>query len=49
MFGGEGLFFAALEGPGRVLLQTLPLSRLADRIVAASGLANKTTSVFGDG
>ena len=47
MFGGEGLFFAALEGPGRGLLQTLPLSRLADRIVAASGIANKS-SVFGD-
>jgi uncharacterized protein (TIGR00266 family) len=45
MFGGEGLFFAALEGPGRVLLQTLPLSRLADRIVSASGL--QKPSVFG--
>ena len=36
LFGGEGLFFAALRGPGRVLLQTLPFSRLADRIIAAS-------------
>lgn len=36
LFGGEGLFFAALKGPGRVLLQTLPFSRLADRIIAAS-------------
>ena len=35
-FGGEGLFFATLRGPGRVWLQSLPLSRLADRIVAAS-------------
>ncbi|HEX3865552.1 MAG TPA: TIGR00266 family protein [Gemmatimonadaceae bacterium] len=39
LFGGEGLFFAALRGPGRVLLQTLPFSRLADRIIAASPLA----------
>jgi uncharacterized protein (TIGR00266 family) len=35
LFGGEGLFFAALTGPGRVWLQTLPFSRLADRIYAA--------------
>jgi uncharacterized protein (TIGR00266 family) len=35
LFGGEGLFFATLEGPGRVWLQSLPLSRLAGRIVAA--------------
>jgi uncharacterized protein (TIGR00266 family) len=35
LFGGEGLFFAALRGPGRVWLQTLPFSRLADRINAA--------------
>ena len=36
LFGGEGLFFAALTGPGRVWLQTLPFSRLADRINAAA-------------
>jgi uncharacterized protein (TIGR00266 family) len=36
LFGGEGLFFATLRGPGRVWLQSLPLSRLADRITAAS-------------
>lgn len=35
-FGGEGLFFATLRGPGRVWLQSLPLSRLAGRIVAAA-------------
>jgi uncharacterized protein (TIGR00266 family) len=35
IFGGEGLFFATLRGPGRVWLQSLPLSRLARRIVAA--------------
>jgi uncharacterized protein (TIGR00266 family) len=36
LFGGEGLFFATLRGPGRVWLQSLPLSRLAGRIIAAS-------------
>ena len=36
LFGGEGLFFAKLVGPGRVILQTMPFSRLADRIIAAS-------------
>jgi uncharacterized protein (TIGR00266 family) len=34
-FGGEGLFFATLRGPGRVWLQSLPLSRLANRIISA--------------
>jgi uncharacterized protein (TIGR00266 family) len=40
LFGGEGLFFATLQGPGHVTLQTLPFSRLADRIKMAIG-ANK--------
>ena len=35
LFGGEGLFFASMTGPGRVWLQTLPFSRLADRIHSA--------------
>jgi uncharacterized protein (TIGR00266 family) len=35
LFGGEGLFFATLTGPGHVVLQTLPFSRLANRIAAA--------------
>jgi uncharacterized protein (TIGR00266 family) len=35
MFGGEGLFFATLRGPGKVWMQSLPLSRLAGRIMAA--------------
>ena len=33
MFGGEGLFFAKLQGPGKVWLQSLPISRLAGRIM----------------
>lgn len=36
LFGGEGLFYARLEGPGHVWIQSLPFSRLADRVVAAS-------------
>jgi len=36
LFGGEGLFLAKLTGPGEVYLQSLPFSRLADRIVAAT-------------
>jgi uncharacterized protein (TIGR00266 family) len=35
LFGGEGLFLASMTGPGRVWIQTLPFSRLADRILAA--------------
>lgn len=35
-FGGEGLFFAALTGPGKVWIQSLPFSRLAGRIFAAA-------------
>ncbi len=34
IFGGEGLFFAALRGPGKVWIQTLPVSRLASRILS---------------
>ncbi len=36
LFGGEGLFYATLTGPGKVWLQSLPLSRLADRIYRAA-------------
>lgn len=35
LFGGEGLFFATLTGPGRVWLQSLPFSRVAERVLAA--------------
>ena len=41
LFGGEGLFFATLRGPGRVWLQSLPLSRMADRIVQASRITGR--------
>lgn len=36
LFAGEGLFLATLQGPGTVWLQSLPFSRMADRIFAAS-------------
>jgi uncharacterized protein (TIGR00266 family) len=36
LFGGEGLFFAKLRGPGTVWLQSLPFSRLASRVFAAA-------------
>jgi uncharacterized protein (TIGR00266 family) len=37
LFGGEGLFFARLTGPGKVWIQSLPFSRLAGRMLAAAG------------
>ena len=36
LFGGEGLFFASLTGPGKVFIQSLPFSRLASRVLAAA-------------
>ena len=36
LFGGEGLFFATLHGPGKIWLQSLPFSRLAGRMLQAS-------------
>lgn len=36
VFGGEGLFFASLRGPGVVYIQSLPFSRLADRVLASA-------------
>lgn len=40
-FGGEGLFFATLRGPGKVWVQSLPFSRLADRVISAAGPAGR--------
>jgi uncharacterized protein (TIGR00266 family) len=36
IFGGEGLFFASMTGPGRLWIQTLPFSRMADRVLSAA-------------
>ena len=41
LFGGEGLFLARMTGPGQLYLQSLPFSRLADRIIAAAGYQQK--------
>jgi uncharacterized protein (TIGR00266 family) len=41
MFGGEGLFFARLQGPGKVWLQSLPISRLAGRIIQYGNFSRK--------
>jgi len=37
IFGGEGLFYATLTGPGEVWIQSLPFSRLAGRVISAAG------------
>ncbi len=41
LFGGEGLFFATLRGPGKIWIQTLPISRLASRIISYGGFRRK--------
>ena len=41
IFGGEGLFFAQLRGPGKVWIQTLPISRLASRILQYASPAGR--------
>lgn len=43
LFGGEGLFFATLTGPGNLWMQSLPFARLADRIRATGGPHGKQT------
>lgn len=48
LFGGEGVFFATLRGPGTVWIQTLPISRLAGRILAyGSGRRKEEGSILG--
>lgn len=49
LFGGEGLFYAVLTGPGKVWLQTLPISRLAGRILSygSSGGRKEEGSMLG--
>ncbi|HEY3424893.1 MAG TPA: TIGR00266 family protein [Negativicutes bacterium] len=51
LFGGEGLFFAVLQGPGKIWLQSLPFSRLAGRMLAAApqrGGSREEGSVLGN-
>ena len=45
LFGGEGLFFARMTGPGDVWVQTLPFSRMADRVMAASKFGGQREEV----
>ena len=48
LFGGEGLFFAELRGPGKVWVQTLPISRLAGKILQyGSGTRREEGSILG--
>lgn len=48
LFGGEGVFFATLRGPGKVWIQTLPISRLAGRILSyGSGSRKEEGSILG--
>ncbi len=42
IFGGEGMFFASLKGPGTVYVQSLPFSRLATRVLASAPRAGGT-------
>ncbi|MDQ2694982.1 MAG: TIGR00266 family protein [Pseudomonadota bacterium] len=48
LFGGEGLFFAVLRGPGRVWLQSLPFSRLAGRMLAGAMGQQGEGSILGN-
>lgn len=41
LFGGEGVFFATLRGPGKVWIQSLPISRLAGRIISYGGFKRR--------
>ncbi len=47
LFGGEGLFFASLKGPGTIWLQSLPFSRLAGRMLMASTGGKEEGSALG--
>jgi len=49
LFGGEGLFLAHLNGPGRVYLQTLPFSRMANRVISAAGYGGPKGEARRDG
>ncbi|MFD7524750.1 TIGR00266 family protein [Paenibacillus chitinolyticus] len=47
VFGGEGLFFVTLRGPGKVWLQSLPFSRLAERVLGGAIRGKEEGSVLG--
>jgi uncharacterized protein (AIM24 family) len=47
IFGGDGIFLAALTGPGRIWLQTLPISRLAHQLLEYMPSAGREQAVEG--
>ncbi|HEV3004102.1 MAG TPA: TIGR00266 family protein [Pirellulales bacterium] len=47
LFGGEGLFFATLTGPGEIWCQSLPFSRLAGRVLAGAKGGKEEGSILG--
>lgn len=48
LFGGEGMFYATLRGPGKIWIQTLPISRLAGRILSyGTGARREEGSILG--
>jgi uncharacterized protein (TIGR00266 family) len=48
LFGGEGVFYAVLRGPGKVWIQTLPISRLAGKILSyGTGSRREEGSILG--
>jgi hypothetical protein len=47
IFGGDGIFLAALTGPGKVWLQTLPISRLAHKLMEYMPSREKETTEGG--
>jgi uncharacterized protein (AIM24 family) len=47
LFGGEGLFYATLSGPGTVWIQSLPFDRLANRIIQAAPTQKEEGSPLG--
>jgi uncharacterized protein (TIGR00266 family) len=47
IFGGEGVFFAQLRGPGTIWMQSLPFSRLAGRVLANAPITSGGTSIMG--
>jgi uncharacterized protein (AIM24 family) len=47
LFGGEGMFFATLTGPGQIWCQSLPFSRLAGRVLAGAKGGKEEGSILG--
>ena len=48
LFGKEGLFLATLRGPGKVFIQSMPISKLSERLMASAGTRKEAGSAGGD-